>query len=85
MPFTADYQCDTCGHVWEAWQRNSDDCPVRCEECGSESFTNLLGGKMAWSNDPNVRNAMLKKRSEDHSAKHFRDNFERERKRIMRR
>ena len=85
MPFTADYRCDTCGHIWEAWLDNSDDQPDACEECGGKIIYRQGGGHIAVSNDPEVRSAMLKKRSADHSAKHFKNNLDRVRSRIMKR
>ena len=81
MPFVVDVQC-ACGHVRTVWFKSSEADPdaddAACPECGSEKFERLVG-KAAYhrSNDPEVRSAMLKKRSEDHSRAHHKDNVER--------
>lgn len=81
MPFVVDIQC-VCGHVRTVWFKSSDAEPddedKACPECGSEKFERLVGtSNYHKSNDPEVRSAMLKKRSEDHSRAHFKDNLAR--------
>lgn len=81
MPFVVDVQCE-CGHVRTIWLKNSTAEPdaddAACPECKSTKFERLVGASAyLQSNDPEVRNAMLKKRSEDHSRAHFKDNLER--------
>ena len=81
MPFVVDVQC-VCGHVRTIWFKNSEAGPdaddAACPKCGSEKFERLVG-QAAYhkSNDPEVRSAMLKKRSDDHSRATFKDNLER--------
>ncbi|MGC9316269.1 MAG: FmdB family zinc ribbon protein, partial [bacterium] len=35
MP-TYEYKCDSCGHVFEKFQKMSDDPVKECPECGCE-------------------------------------------------
>lgn len=71
-----DFGCDDCEHTWELLVQEGeviDACPV----CGSVKVYQILGGHLTKLHDPQVRNAALKKRSEDHSRKHFKENVER--------
>jgi hypothetical protein len=78
--FMTDVQCE-CGHIRTVMLKNSqaepDDEDATCPECGGKQFTRTVGGNWVRSNDPEVRSAMLKKRSEDHSRAHFKDNLAR--------
>ena len=44
MP-TYDYECQSCGHVFEYFQSMSDDPLKECPKCGSE-VKRLIGGGM---------------------------------------
>ena len=43
MP-TYDYQCDSCGHVFEAFQSMSEDPLKSCPECKEEALRRLISG-----------------------------------------
>ena len=43
MP-TYDYQCDSCGHVFEAFQSMSDDPLRQCPECSENALRRLISG-----------------------------------------
>lgn len=43
MP-TYDYQCDSCGHVFEAFQSMSDDPLRQCPECEELALRRLISG-----------------------------------------
>lgn len=43
MP-TYDYQCDKCGHLFEAFQNMSDDPLKECPSCNEESLRRLISG-----------------------------------------
>ncbi|MFP4300958.1 MAG: FmdB family zinc ribbon protein [Alkalispirochaetaceae bacterium] len=43
MP-TYDYQCDSCGHVFEAFQSMSDDPLRECPECKEAALRRLISG-----------------------------------------
>lgn len=70
-----DYRCPECGYEFESMEKSSEDevlCPAVDEEspnpCGS--VVNLLpSANLGWTNDPNTRKEMLKKRSAEHTAK----------------
>lgn len=42
MP-TYDYQCDACGHVFEALQGINDPHLAHCPACNQESLKRLIG------------------------------------------
>jgi len=41
---TYDYQCDSCGHVFEAFQSMSDDPLRQCPECEELALRRLISG-----------------------------------------
>ncbi len=43
MP-TYEYECDNCGHIFEAFQAMSDKPLTRCPRCQKEKLTRLIGG-----------------------------------------
>lgn len=43
MP-TYDYQCDGCGHTFEAFQPMRDDPLTDCPECGAPELRRLISG-----------------------------------------
>lgn len=43
MP-TYEYKCDSCGHVFEKFQKMSDDPVKECPECGCEVRRVIHGG-----------------------------------------
>lgn len=43
MP-TYDYQCDSCGHVFEAFQSMSEDPLKTCPECSDDALRRLISG-----------------------------------------
>ena len=43
MP-TYDYQCDSCGHVFETFQSMSDDPLRQCPECSENALRRLISG-----------------------------------------
>ena len=87
--FGIDVQCE-CGHVRYVLLQNREAKPdaedAKCPNCGSEHFERCVGGNFATfaSGDLATRQAMLKKRSEDHSRATFKDNYERVRSKILR-
>ena len=42
MP-TYDYQCDACGHLWELFQKITDDPIDRCPDCKKKKARRLFG------------------------------------------
>ena len=42
MP-TYDYECDSCGHDFELFQKISDSVKKKCPECGKHSLRRLFG------------------------------------------
>lgn len=38
-----DYQCDACGHTFEAFQRMSEAPLVKCPSCGKKKLRRLIG------------------------------------------
>jgi predicted nucleic acid-binding Zn-ribbon protein len=77
MPFIVECGCEYCGHEWESWLASSGEDLGGCPECGSLKVYRIPGGTLARCNDPAVRSEVLKKRSQDHSAKHFKENADR--------
>lgn len=43
MP-TYDYQCDSCGHVFETFQSMSEDPLKKCPECAELALRRLISG-----------------------------------------
>ncbi|MFP4551196.1 MAG: FmdB family zinc ribbon protein [Spirochaetales bacterium] len=43
MP-TYDYECDACGHSFDAFQNMSDDPLKECPSCGKNKLRRLIGG-----------------------------------------
>lgn len=43
MP-TYDYECRSCGHGFEIFQRMSDSSLSRCPSCGRKELQRLIGG-----------------------------------------
>ena len=43
MP-TYDYQCDSCGHLFEAFQSMSEDPLRKCPNCEEEALRRLISG-----------------------------------------
>lgn len=43
MP-TYDYECENCGHTFDAFQAMSDDPLKKCPACGKNSLRRLIGG-----------------------------------------
>lgn len=43
MP-TYDYQCESCGHVFETFQSMSDDPLRQCPECSENALRRLISG-----------------------------------------
>ena len=88
MPFVVDLQC-TCGHVRTVYLRSSKAAPdpedTLCPECNSASFIRCVGGCFAAfaSSNLETRSQILKKRSEEHSKRTFKDNYERFRAKTM--
>jgi putative FmdB family regulatory protein len=41
---TYDYQCDSCGHVFEAFQSMSDNPLRQCPECREDALRRLISG-----------------------------------------
>lgn len=39
-----DYECRSCGHDFEIFQRMSDDFLTQCPSCGKEKLQRLIGG-----------------------------------------
>jgi putative FmdB family regulatory protein len=39
-----EYQCDACGHAWEAQQRLADPALTLCPACGADRARRLVGG-----------------------------------------
>jgi putative FmdB family regulatory protein len=46
MP-TYDYQCDACGHTFDAFQAISADPLTKCPECGKKKLRRLFGAGAA--------------------------------------
>lgn len=42
MP-TYDYECDSCGHTWEMFQRIVEDPIKKCPECNKKKARRLFG------------------------------------------
>ena len=82
MPFAVDYRCAKCGERFEVYLGSSSEELKACIFCESPNITRCLGGNYAVSNDPEVRKAMLQKRSMDHGRKHLSRNVERVRTRL---
>jgi DNA-directed RNA polymerase subunit RPC12/RpoP len=89
MPFMVDIRCGKCGFIRTVMLKSSESKPdqedAKCPQCGSKKFDRMLGGNFGAyeSSDRETRSAILKKRSEDHSRAAFKDNFERERSRVL--
>ena len=43
MP-TYDYECDACGHSFDAFQSMSDEPLKKCPKCGKMKLRRLIGG-----------------------------------------
>lgn len=43
MP-TYDYQCDACGHTFEAFQSMKDDALQTCPQCSENALRRLISG-----------------------------------------
>jgi RNA polymerase subunit RPABC4/transcription elongation factor Spt4 len=75
------FTCKKCAHLFEYLIMGEDDKPS-CPECKSPEVTAEFPAPLyGVCNDPERRNAILKKRSLDDSKKHFKDNWDRERTR----
>jgi len=71
MMFLTDLFCLVCNHTWEALLIAKDE--IRgCPECSSLNVVRVPGGKITKLNDPETKNAALKKRSQEHSVKEMR-------------
>ena len=42
MP-TYDYECDSCGHQWELFQKITDDAEKKCPACKKKKARRLFG------------------------------------------
>lgn len=73
-----DVKCLTCGYVEEIWleRRNKKEILPKCSQCGNK-VVRILGSNPTKCHDPAVRSEILKKRSEDHSRREFKNNVER--------
>ena len=69
MPFLTDYTCFTCGNNWEELLLNREETVDVCPKCSSKRIMKSLGGAITKLHDKEVRQASLKKRSEDHSLR----------------
>lgn len=71
-----EFDCPQCGIVFEALQYLNIDTreeeAIFCPDCETEAIKRTaVCAKTIWSNDPIKLNAMLAKRSEDHSRKEW--------------
>lgn len=66
-----DFGCKGCGHEWEELLWN-EEVPSNCPKCNSDNVSSILTatGIAAYSiRDKDAQWAVLRKRSEDHTAK----------------
>lgn len=70
-----DFHCATCGHEFEALVRAGEDT-AECPECGANADRQMSAPRVGLYNDPNVRAAALRKRSEEHSLREAKKNVE---------
>lgn len=88
MPFEVDVVC-SCGQKRTVWftKYSGDIYPddIKCPNCGGETFTRCCGSHFGsfQSSDLERRSEILKKRSEEHSMKHFKENYDRVRSKIL--
>ena len=69
MAFLTDYTCFGCGNNWEELLLNRYEAVAACPQCSSLEIMKVIGGTITKLHDKEVRQASLKKRSEDHSLR----------------
>ncbi len=62
-----DYKCPECDFAFESMEQDCKDL-VNCAECGELALI-MPSAKLGWANNKETQTNMLKKRSEEHTAK----------------
>ena len=62
-----DYSC-VCGNSFESMEQDCND-PVNCPKCGALATLRPSAVNLGWTNDKAKKDAMLKKRSLDHTKR----------------
>ena len=66
--FYFDFHCEPCDEVFEAMvNSNADDVTEPCQTCGEPAKKVLGCANLGWSNNPQIRSEMLRKRSTEHT------------------